>query len=201
MFKSFLRFFSKSKNASVCLVGEVNTGKSTLANRISQDFTGKAMSSVSSIEHETREITALEQIKFSSNGKSLELTLVDTPGIATSIDYKNFVKKGFNEQSAMTRAKQATAGIIEAIKYIEEVDIALLMMDATKTPFDQVSLTLMGTLEMNNKKTIIVANKSDLPGAKPNLIKETFPQHRVVPISALEGTGITNLYNTITEVA
>ena len=201
MLKSLFGFFSKEKDASVCLIGEVNTGKSTLANRIAIDFTGKSMSTVSNIKHETRKIVTLEHIKFSSNGKNLDLTLVDTPGIATSIDYKNFVKEGMDEENAIIRAKEATAGIIEAIKFMEEVDIALLLMDATKTPFDQVSLTLMGTLEMNKKKTIIVANKSDLPEAKPSLIQETFPQHKVVPISALHGIGIANLYDVLAEAA
>lgn len=201
MLTTFSRFFSKTKQASVCLIGEVNTGKSTLANRISNDFTGSDMSEVSTIAHETRDIVKLEHVNFNSEGKKLDLTLVDTPGIATAIDYKEFVGQGIPEDQAMQRAKEATAGIIKAIKFLEEVDIAVVMMDATKTPFDQVSLTLMGTLEMNKKKTIIVANKTDLPDAKPELITSTFPQHKVVAISALNGEGIGDLYNTISEVA
>ncbi len=201
MLTSISRFFSKTKQASVCLIGEVNTGKSTLANRISNDFTGQDMSAVSEIAHETRDIIKLEHVNFNTDGKKLDLTLVDTPGIATSIDYKEFVGQGIPEDQAMQRAKEATAGIIKAIKFLEEVDVAVVMMDATKTPFDQVSLTLMGTLEMNKKKTIIVANKTDLPEAKPELIKSTFPQHTVIPISALKGEGINDLYTSIAEVA
>lgn len=202
MMNGFLqRLFTKKKCASVCLIGEVNTGKSTLANRISKDFTGKEMSSVSHIAHETRDLVSLEHIDFKTEKGELDLTLVDTPGIASSIDYKEFVKEGLSEHEAMKRAKEATAGVISAIKYLQEVDVALVLMDATKTPFDQVSLTLLGTLEMQNKKTIIVANKSDLPEAKPDLIRSTFPQHPVIPISALYGSGIDDLYNRLIEVA
>ncbi len=195
------RLFTKKKSASVCLIGEVNTGKSTLANRISKDFLGKEMSSVSHIAHETRELVKLEHVDFKIDGGALDLTLVDTPGIASSIDYKEFVREGLSEEEAIKRAKEATAGVISAIKYIQEVDVALVLMDSTKTPFDQVSLTLLGTLEMQNKKTIIVANKADLPEAKPDLIKSTFPQHKVVAVSALYGSGMDNLYNQLLEVA
>lgn len=203
MMKSVLTkmFKTKQKEASVCLIGEVNVGKSTLANYISRDFTGKNMSAVSEIPHETRSIVKIEEINFKVNEKDLNLTLVDTPGIATAIDYKEFISAGLSSEEAMQRAKEATSGIIDAINQIKSIDIALLLMDATKTPFDQVNLTLMGTLEMNNKKTIIVANKSDLPEAKPEIIMSTFPQHKVVAISALNGEGIASLYDKIAEVA
>ncbi len=197
----FQKFFQKKKSASVCLIGEVNTGKSTLANRISKDFTGKEMSDVSPIAHETRDLIKLEHVDFRVNGASLDMTLVDTPGIASAIDYKDFVQAGLSEEEAIQRAKEATSGVISAIKYLQEVDVALVLMDSTKTPFDQVSLTLLGTLEMQKKKTIIVANKADLPEAKPEMIKSTFPQHKVVPISALYGSGIDNLYSELIEVA
>lgn len=201
MLSYFTKLFGKKKAASVCLVGEVNTGKSTLANRFAQDFVGTDMSEVSHIAHETRDIIQMEHIDFKTESTKLDLTLVDTPGIATAIDYKDFVSEGLSENAAMTRAKEATAGIISAIKFLDSVDVAILMMDATKTPFDQVSLTLMGTLEMKQKKMIIVANKADLPDAKPELIRSTFPQHKVVTISALKGEGISDLYSTIAEVA
>jgi GTPase len=195
------KVFGKKKSASVCLVGEVNTGKSTLANRLTQDFVGKDMSAVSEIAHETRDIISMEHIDFIADGTKIDLTLVDTPGIATAINYKDFVTAGISEEDAVQRAKEATAGIISAIKFLDSIDVAILMMDATKTPFDQVSLTLMGTLEMKHKRMIIAANKSDLPDAKPEMIKATFPQHKVVPISALKGDGIEKLYQTIAEVA
>ena len=56
------------------------------------------MSIVSNIPHETREIQIKEQITIESKkGKQLTFSLVDTPGIATKIDYEEFIKKGLKE--------------------------------------------------------------------------------------------------------
>lgn len=192
---------AKSKEKTVCLVGEPNTGKSTLANRFSLDFTGKEMTTVSEIPHETREITKLEKIDFVVGKKKLDVTLVDTPGIAQSIDFREFMKHGLSQHEAIERAKQATGGILAAIKQLKEVDLALVIMDATKPPFDQVSLTLLGTLESHKTKTIIVANKTDLSNSNIELIKSTFPHIPCVAISALHGDGIDNLYKEIASVA
>lgn len=196
-------FNNSSKERQICLVGEPNTGKSTLANRFSRDFTGKAedVSPVSPIPHETVEITKLEQIDFQVGKKRLDVTLVDTPGIAQSIDYREFMKHGLTQNEAIQRAKEATGGIVKSIKYLKEVDLALVVMDSTRPPFDQVSLTLLGTLESHNTKTIIVANKTDLTDANVELIKSTFPHIPVCPISALNGKGVDDLYQQIASVA
>jgi len=195
------RIFGASKKAaSVCLIGEVNTGKSTLANRIALDFTGSKCFEASEIPHETRSIQT-KNFDFEAGKKKLDMTLVDTPGIATSIDYREFMKHGLSEEDAIKRAKEATSGIVSAIKYIKEIDVALVLMDSTKPPFDQVSLTLLGALEMNKTKAIIVANKTDLQDSNPDLIKDTFPHLPFVKISALQGSGIENLYEKIASVA
>ncbi len=194
-------FKNTIKQASVCLIGEVNTGKSTLANRIALDFTGEETFDVSEVPHETREINKLEHVNFSAGKRKLDVTLIDTPGIATSIDYREFIEHGLTEEDAIKRAKEATSGVVSAIKFLKEIDIALVLMDSTKAPFDQVSLTLMGALEMQKTKSIIVANKTDLDNAKPDLIRSTFPHLKVIPISALNGDGIDNLYQEIVSVA
>ena len=50
----------------------------------------------------------------------------------------------------------------------------------------------MGNLEARKIPFVIVANKIDLPEASADRITSVFPQHTVVPISALHGenTGI-----------
>ncbi len=194
-------FKGQSKFAKIGLVGEINTGKTTLANRISLDFTGETMGNISHIPHETREIQTLEKVNFEANGKRLDVTLCDTPGIAQKVDYKQFMKMGLEKQEAINRAKEATSGVVSAIKFLKELDIALVVMDSTKVPFDQIPLTILGTLEMHKTKTIIVANKIDLEDADPGLIKSTFPHIPVVPISALNGDGIENLYSKIISIA
>ena len=57
------------------------------------------------MSHETREIQIKEQITIKANGKELSFNLVDTPGIATKIDYEEFLKYGMKEKDAKNRAK------------------------------------------------------------------------------------------------
>jgi len=87
--------FSKRSHLKIGLYGPPNGGKSTLANRICVDWLGEEMSSTSHIAHETREINVKEQVTLKNKkGKELTFSLVDTPGIATKIDYEDFLKRG-----------------------------------------------------------------------------------------------------------
>ncbi|MHA2503434.1 MAG: hypothetical protein ACXAE3_11260 [Candidatus Kariarchaeaceae archaeon] len=54
---------------------------------------------------------------------------------------------------------------------------------------------------MNDTKTIIVANKTDLEGSNAELIQSTFPHMKVIGVSALKGLGMENLYKEIASVA
>src|SRR3989338_11627730 len=85
--------FAKKNQIKLGLYGPPNGGKSTLGNRVCVDWLGEEMSTVSHIAHETREINIKEQVNI-KNKKDKELTfsLVDTPGIATRIDYEDFIK-------------------------------------------------------------------------------------------------------------
>jgi len=40
-------------------------------------------------------------------------------------------------------------------------------------PYEQINTIIIGTLEAKRKPTIIVANKIDLPEAKPELVKNS----------------------------
>jgi len=197
IFKWLSGFFGRKKNFSLGLYGNPAVGKSTLANRISKDWTGEEMSEVSEIPHTTRAVVKKERIKIKVNGKELSMSLLDMPGIATKVDYKEFVKYGLKAEEAQQRAKEATSGIIEAIKWLEHVDVALVVMDATLDPYTQVNITILGNLEARNIPVIIVANKMDLKKANANRIKEAFPQHEVVEISALTGKHVQELYEVI----
>jgi GTPase len=46
---------------------------------------------------------------------------------------------------------------------------------------------------------LIAANKIDLPESSPARIRSAFPQHPLVPISALEGQNIDALYEEIAD--
>jgi len=72
-------------------------------------------------------------------------------------------------------------------------------MDATEDPFTQVNITLVGNIEARKLPLIIVGNKIDLPNASPARIKAAFPQHTVIPVSALKGLNMDTLYRCIAE--
>ena len=188
------RIFGK-KHAKIGIYGPPNVGKTTLANRILRDWTGDIMGSVSEVPHETRRAKWKTDIKINNGGSSLIMDLVDTPGIATKIDYKEFMNLyGMTKDDSRVRAKEATEGVIEAIRWLDDIDGVVLVMDATQDPFTQVNVTIIGNLEARNLPVLIAANKIDEENASPATLKSAFPQHPVIPISALTGYNTENLY-------
>lgn len=159
------------------------------------------MGSASSMAHETREIHVKEQIVIKGDdGRELTFNLVDTPGIATKIDYEEFIKKGMKEKEAKARAKEATKGVIDAIKWLEEVTSVIVVLDATKDPYSQVNITIVGNLEARDIPVLIVANKIDLKKADLKRIQAAFPQYEVIGISAKHGKNIDDFYKKLFEV-
>ncbi|AGK60995.1 small GTP-binding protein domain protein [Archaeoglobus sulfaticallidus PM70-1] len=198
-FSFILKWFFKKDKMKIGIYGPPNAGKTTLANRILRDWTGDIMGSASDVPHETRRARLREGVRIEVNGKSLNIDIVDTPGLATKIDFHEFLKYGMDEEEAKRRAKEATEGVIEAIKWLDDLDGVLLVMDSSEDPFTQVNVTIIGNIEARGLPLLIVANKIDLPNASPARIKSAFPQHTVVPISALKGLNIDNLYKVMAE--
>jgi len=265
----FNRLFGKKRDIKLGIYGEPNTGKTTLANKISMDWLGEPVGIVSEMPHTTRMIQKKEHVEVKAGNKSLTMNLLDMPGLATQVDYKQFMKfkrsssnpvgtvafknltvaalkkiakkKGiklsatakkpaiikklktevkaaellalvkelkikvkkkktsskYSKGEAKTIAEEATKAIIEAIKWLDNVDNVIVMMDSTKDPLTQVNIMLLGNLEAKGIPVVICANKTDLPRSKPTAIKDAFPQHPVVEISALKGTNLDELYSTI----
>ncbi len=194
--------FGKKENIKLGLYGPPNGGKSTLANCISKDWLGEDMSSVSHIAHETREIVIKEQIKIENDeGESVIFSLVDTPGIATRIDYEDFLKRGMKKKDAKNRAKEATKGVIDSIKWLDDMDAVVVVLDATIDPYSQVNITIIGNLQARKIPVLIAANKMDLKRANIDLIQAAFPQYEVVGISAKYSKNMKDFYEKLIEFA
>lgn len=200
-FSKLLRIFLRKKSARIGIYGPPNAGKTTLANRIVRDWTGDAVGPVSEIPHETRRARRKEDITITGlNGNSVTIDIVDTPGVTTKIDYHEFIKYGLEKEEAITRAREATEGVVEAMHWLrEDIDGVIYMLDSTLDPFMQVNIMMVGIIESRSLPVIIVANKIDLPDAAPSRIRSAFPQHPVIPISGLEGDNVDQLYEKMTE--
>ncbi len=197
----FNNFFSSAgkDDVSIGIYGPPNAGKSTLANQISKDLTGEEMSDVSEVPHETRAVEKKEKVTIEADGRSVQMNLLDMPGISTNVDFKDFTEHGLEEEEAKGRAKEATKGIVEAIKYLDDVDACLVIFDSTEDPYTQVNVTIIGNLEAKDIPILILANKVDLEDSDTSRVRDAFPQHPVVEISAKEGTNIDKLYEEIIE--
>jgi len=193
--RALLQSIFGKKHVRIGIYGPPNAGKTTLANRIARDWSGDVVGAVSEIPHETRRAQKKDNIVIKNGDSSLTLDIVDTPGIATKVDFHDFMEYGLSEEEARKRAKEATEGVIEAIRWLDNVDGVILLMDSTQNPFTQVNVTIIGNLEARELPVLIAANKIDLDGSTPATLKSAFPQHEVIPISALTGYNVEMLYN------
>jgi len=194
--------FAKRRHLKIGLYGPPNAGKTTLANRICKDWLGEdaIMGTTSEIPHETREIQMKENLHIKKRGKELTFNLVDTPGIATKIDYEDFLKHKLPKKVAKERAKEATKGVIEAIKWLDNMDCVVVVLDSTANPYSQVNITIIGNLAARDIPVLIAANKVDLKKANVKSIEAAFPQYPLVGISAEHGTNIDELYETLLRI-
>lgn len=193
--------FNKKKHIKLGIYGPPNAGKTTLANRICKDWLGEEMGKVSNIAHETREIQIKEQISIQGkDGRELSFNLVDTPGIATKIDYEDFMKSGLKEKQAKKRAKEATKGVIDAIKWLDDMDTVVVVLDATQDPYSQVNVTIIGNLQARDIPVLVVGNKVDLRKASLKKMQSAFPQYDIVGISAKYGKNINNFYDALLDL-
>lgn len=197
IFRGFRRWLSRlfrKKNLKIGIYGAPNAGKTTLANKISMDWSNEAMGLTSSIPHETNEVIR-KRITISIDKKKVIFNVFDTPGVATKVDFHNFVEEhGMDEEEGKRRAKQATLGVMEAIEWLDKMDGILLVMDSSLDPFNQVNVTLLGNCKARSLPVILVANKIDLGDADPKKIKKGFDEDLVVAISALTGKNMNKLY-------
>ncbi len=197
----FSVLFRKKKEISLGFYGPPNAGKTSLANRICKDWTGEEIGKVSKIAHETRQVQFKEEVEIKYKEKSLKFKLVDTPGIATKVDYEDFMKAKMKKRQAQKRAKEATQGIVEAIKWLDDMDAVIVVVDSTQNPYSQVNITIVGNLVARKIPVLVVANKIDLKKSDIKKIEAAFPEYEVVGISAKKGTNMNEFYESVFKLA
>ena len=206
IFRNFFRrifssIFGNKKEVKLGFYGPPNAGKTSLANRICRDFTGHEMGSVSKVPHETRNVQFKEKVEISYKGKKMTFKIVDTPGIATRIDYEDFMKYKMGKKQAKARAKEATQGVIESIKWLDDMDFVVIVVDSTENPYNQVNVTIIGNLVARKIPVLVVANKTDLLKSDLKKVESAFPDYEVVGISAKYGKNLEEFYESIFKIA
>ena len=194
------RLFVADTPKRIGIYGPPNAGKTTLANRIARDWTGDAIGPESHVPHETRRARRKENVEIKRNGSSVMIDIVDTPGVTTKVDYQEFLEFDMEKEDAIRRSREATEGVAEAMHWLrEDIDGVIYVLDSTGDPFTQVNTMLIGIIESRDLPVLIFANKIDLEDSSVQRISNAFPQHETVPLSALEGENMDEVYDMIAE--
>ncbi len=133
------------------VVGRPNVGKSSLINA----FMGEDRNIVTEIAGTTRDSIYTRYTKF-----GFDFYLVDTAGIRR----KNKVTEDLEFYSVM-----------RSIRSIENSDVCILMLDATRGIEGQ-DMNIFQLIQKNNKSLVVVVNKWDLVADKTQKVIDTFTQ-------------------------
>jgi GTPase len=157
----------------VCILGRPNAGKSTLLNAL----VGEKLAIISPKPQTTRNrIQGIINMPKSKRQDGAQIILIDTPGV-------------HKPDSSLGRKM-----MVEVREALENCDLVLLIMDASRKPdhHDQFALQM---LTKSNAKVCLVLNKIDLLKGKHNLLplieqyKKLHEFSAIIPISALKRDG------------
>ena len=143
------------------VVGRPNAGKSSLINA----FIGEDRHIVTEIAGTTRDSIYTRYDKF-----GFDFYLVDTAGIRR----KNKVTEDLEFYSVM-----------RSIRAIENSDVCILMIDATRG-IEAQDMNIFQLIQKNNKSLVVVVNKWDLVENKDNVVIKTFEnaiRNRMAPFT------------------
>lgn len=185
----------RAREPVVGIYGAPNAGKTLLANRICEDWRVEAQGSVSEIPHETRTLRAVKSVKLSTDGASMTIDIVDTPGLAsrvTSLELE--MGHGLEKGAAEGRAREAGAGILAAIAHLDKISALLLVVDTTEKPDHPVNLRLLKHARARRLPVVIVLNKIDLAESDVDGASRALRDWRLVPVSALMRWNMDTLY-------
>ncbi|MCS6821672.1 MAG: ribosome biogenesis GTPase Der [Microscillaceae bacterium] len=153
-----------SKLPKLAIIGRPNVGKSSFMNTL----LGKQRSIVTDIAGTTRDSVNSHYKAF---GK--EFILIDTAGIRRKSRIKNNLE---------------FYAILRAVKAIEESDVCIIMLDATRG-IESQDVNILGLAERNGKGMVIMVNKWDLIEKDTHTakkfteqIRERLPHADYVPI-------------------
>ena len=118
---SISELFAADEPRRIGIYGPPNAGKTTLANRIARDWTGDAIGPESHVPHETRRARRKENVEIKRNGNSINIDIVDTPGVTTKVDYKEFLEHDIEKDDAVRRSREATEGVVLLDIVLEEL--------------------------------------------------------------------------------
>ena len=105
------------------------------------------------------------------------------------------------KKQAQKRAKEATQGIVEAIRWLDDMDAVIIVLDATENPYSQVNLTIIGNLVARDIPVLVEANKIDLKKSDVKKVEAAFPDYEVVGISAKQGKNMDEFYESVFKLA
>ncbi|MBN6064279.1 ribosome biogenesis GTPase Der [Aggregatibacter actinomycetemcomitans] len=170
------------KNIKIAIVGRPNVGKSTLTNRI----LGEDRVVVYDLPGTTR-----DSIYIPMERDGQDYTLIDTAGVRKRGKVHLVVEK---------------FSVIKTLQAIQDANVVLLVIDARENISDQ-DLSLLGFILNAGRSLVIVVNKWDgLDMEVKNRVKSELDRRldfidfaRVHFISALHGSGVGNLFDSIKE--
>jgi GTP-binding protein len=166
----------------LAIVGRPNVGKSTLTNRI----LGEERVVVYDMPGTTRDSIYIPMVR-----EERDYVLIDTAGVRKRSRVKETVEK---------------FSVIKTLQAIEDANVVLLVIDAREGISDQ-DLSLLGFIINSGRSLVIAVNKWDgLSNEIKEQVKETLDLRlgfvdfaRVHFISALHGSGVGNLFESIQE--